>query len=138
MPDRIEDLTAGVRAIEEMIAYARDRVDHFQEALVHLEEAKKHMLQRITSFKKKSISKLEETDAAAGKNRLIQAAAYLIHHGPATQKELHDETGIPMGSMAYVLGHPQVFRRLEDGRWDVHEEVRQNHLNRQSSEPSTA
>ena len=60
---------------------------------------------------------------AAGKRakppRRAEVVAYLEEHGPTKRARLIEATGIPEGTISYLLNDKRQFRRLEDGTWDI-------------------
>ena len=63
------------------------------------------------------------TTTAAGKRakspRRAEVIAYLEEHGPTKRARLIEATGIPEGTISYLLNDKSRFRRLEDGTWDM-------------------
>ena len=63
---------------------------------------------------------------------------FLIHSGPRTRKVLSGLTGIPEGTIAFVMRDKNTFRQNSDGRWDVTDAVRISRTRIISDEPTDA
>ena len=48
--------------------------------------------------------------------------AYIGEHGPSKRAQLVEATGIPKGTISYVLNDKTRFKRLENGTWDLRRE----------------
>jgi hypothetical protein len=59
---------------------------------------------------------------------------FLVFSGPRTRKDICAQTGIPEGTVAFVMRDREVFRQNSDGRWDVTDKVRFEHLTSASEE----
>ncbi|HEY8749988.1 MAG TPA: hypothetical protein VIM11_18535 [Tepidisphaeraceae bacterium] len=51
--------------------------------------------------------------------RLDQLKKYLLAHGPMYRKDVMDKSGIPVGTVAYLLKSQNGFVADPDGRWTV-------------------
>jgi hypothetical protein len=49
---------------------------------------------------------------------------YILTHGPTPRKQLISGARLPLGTVSYLLNDKKTFRRLDDGRWDVTDAVR--------------
>lgn len=52
-------------------------------------------------------------------NRRIAISDFLRLHGPATRREIHEQTGIPAGTVSYELNNKALFERLDGNRYQV-------------------
>ena len=48
--------------------------------------------------------------------------AYIEEHGPSKRARLVEATGIPKGTISYLLNDKTRFKRFEDGTWDLKRE----------------
>ena len=48
--------------------------------------------------------------------------AYIEEHGPSKRARLVEATGIPKGTISYLLNDKTRFKRVEDGTWDLKRE----------------
>jgi hypothetical protein len=55
----------------------------------------------------------------AKKTRRQDLVNFLKLNGPSRRREMLEKTGVPKGTIAYLLADKKTFIRLEDGRWDV-------------------
>src|SRR5437867_461072 len=55
--------------------------------------------------------------------RKEQVVKLLLNSGPIVRKEILAKTGLPIGTIAYVLNDKKTFKN-DGGRWDVTESVR--------------
>lgn len=53
------------------------------------------------------------------RTRKQEIVQYLREHGPTKSIEIHERTGIPMGTVATALNDKTTFERLDDNRWTV-------------------
>lgn len=109
-------------------------MDTYEEAITKLEEAISageakitHMKETLQRMKELSIPKSTEgspsiRDILYRPKRVEQAESFLDENGPCTQREIHEGTGIPWGSMTYVLNHDRFVQR-EDGKWGLKSEL---------------
>jgi hypothetical protein len=56
--------------------------------------------------------------------RKQQVAEFLRQHGPTPRREIVERTGIPIGTIAYVLNDSETFRQSH-GKWDVKKELKE-------------
>jgi len=49
-------------------------------------------------------------------DRLLQ---FIRNHGPATRKEIAERSGVPDGSISYLLRNNPRYRQREDQKWEV-------------------
>jgi hypothetical protein len=58
------------------------------------------------------------TIAAPGE-RLKQLIQFLKDHGPKRRSEIAKDSGVPKGTISYLLKDNSHFKQLHDGRWDA-------------------
>jgi len=56
--------------------------------------------------------------------RRRQLIDFLCTDGPTRRGEIVQKTGMPMGSVSYLLNDKKTFRRLDSGKWDVRKELK--------------
>jgi hypothetical protein len=90
----------------------RDLVNHFREPkLVHVVP--------LNGDQPIAIGGPELQLAPTRKQALIR---FLKEHGARTRKELVEQTGLPRGTIDYLLMEKDIFGKRADGRWEVREQ----------------
>ena len=74
------------------------------------------------SKKHKKGAKRNHQTGSKRKTRLEQVRE-LLANGPMSRKDIRDKSGLPEGTVAYLLNEDN-FKHLEDGQWDLRDEER--------------
>ena len=69
-------------------------------------------------------AKAPTTGGARG-TRKPELILFLEANGPTRRGELRERTGIPLGTISFLLNDKKTFRRLDSGKWDVRKEFKE-------------
>lgn len=72
--------------------------------------------QRRRAHGRRSRRRRQPPQESGRRNTVI---AFLRQNGPAMRRQIVSGTGIPVGTVSYVLNDKQTFAHLEDGRWTL-------------------
>ena len=96
-----------------------DTTSWMEAALVDLQSRKAKIDELITSIRQLQAegSPIRDIDFRMKGTRKEQVRNFLLAHGPSYRKEIVANTGIPVGTVSYVLSD-EMFRHLTDsGKW---------------------
>lgn len=101
-------------------------IDH---KIKDLEETKKRLMETFGGFLPSAKANGNRTQVASGPSAQVaplavglssgdKLADFLREHGPATRKEIYQLSGVPGGSVSYLLKTAR-FRQRSDEKWEV-------------------
>jgi hypothetical protein len=88
--------------------------------IAQLNQAKAVLLEAFSGSRTDEVRpKPQKTSSKGRPDRFGQLMKFLTTHGPAKRKDILAHSGIPEGTVAYLLNTFQNFIQLPDGRWAI-------------------
>lgn len=103
-------------------------VEIIDQRIAKLKQIKVMLLQEFGSGEAVEAPKQPEPDQQPPKQaktygdrpaRKEQVIAAFREHGPMHRREIIENTGIPMGTVSYLMNDKDTFVKMEDGRWGL-------------------
>lgn len=104
-------------------------IEAIDQRIAQLRQAKAALLEAFgpaSNAASGDVTRKPQNGSGGGRpDRFGELVKFLTTHGPASRKQILAQSGIPQGTVSYLLSSYKNFQQLPDGRWGTEKQVEQ-------------